>query len=279
MDSNKTLDFSTGLWPYFGLTFGWSLCFWGIAALIGAAPVSFPGNLLLILGGGGPPIAAILLTLRDKDADRRRDYWRRIIDFKRIPPQWFGIIFLIAPLTSLLATLTYKYLTGDSISFPTAAEYLSNPMRLLPFALGILLFGPLPEELGWRGFALDRLQARWSGLSASLILAIIWGVWHIPLFLIPGTYQNEIGFGTVGFWYFMAALIPETILMTWVYNNTQRSTLAVILFHFMTNFTGQFIDPVQDIGGLRLGWASIIALGVIWSAGKNLKGIKKRSET
>jgi membrane protease YdiL (CAAX protease family) len=275
MDSNKNLDFSTGLWPYFGLTFGWSFFFWGITVLTGVSPDSFPGNLLLILGGGGPPIAAILLTLRDNDPDRPRDYRQRIIDFKRIPPRWFGVIFLTAPLTILLAALTYKLLAGDSISFPTVDDYLSNPLRLLPFAIGILLFGPLPEELGWRGFALDRLQARWSGLSASLILAIIWGIWHIPLFLIPDTYQNEIGFGTAGFWYFVVALIPETILMTWVFNNTHRSTLAAILFHFMTNFTGQFIDPLQDIDGLRLGWASAIALGVILMTGKNLKGFKK----
>jgi membrane protease YdiL (CAAX protease family) len=267
----KHLDFSTGLWPYFGLTFGWSLFFWGMAVLMGAAPNTFQGNLLLILGGGGPPIAAIALTLRDKDPVRRRDYWQRIVDFKRIPPRWFGVIFLVAPLTSLLAALTYKLWTGEAVSFPTIAEYAANPLGLLPFALGILLFGPLPEELGWRGYALDRLQARWNGLASSLILAVVWGIWHLPLFLIPGTYQNEMGFGSLRFWLFMASLIPETILISWVFNHTRRSTLAAILFHFMTNFTGQLLDPSPDIGLYRLLWVSAIAMGVISITGKELK--------
>jgi len=279
VQQNTKLDFTGGLWAYFGLTLAWSFGFWGLAALAGSPADSFPGNLLLSLGGGGPPVAAILLTLLDRDADRRRDYWRRIVDVARIPPRWFGVIFLTAPLTSLLAVLTHTLLSGEATSFQPARELLADPLGLLPFALGILLFGPLPEELGWRGFALDRLQARWNGLVSSLVLAAIWAAWHVPLFFIPGTYQNEIGFGSAGFWLFMAALVPETILITWVYNSTHRSTLAAILFHFMTNFTSQVLDPAQDIGLYRLGWAVVISLGALWSAGSNLSGKTRRQKT
>lgn len=70
-------------------------------------------------------------------------------------------------------------------------------------ALGLVFFtfwfGPLPEELGWRGFALDRLQRRTTALRASLILGTLWALWHLPLFYMPGTYQAGLGAGTARF--------------------------------------------------------------------------------
>jgi membrane protease YdiL (CAAX protease family) len=88
----------------------------------------------------------------------------------------------------------------------------------------MLFFGPVPEELGWRGCALDRLQERDSALISSLIIGGTWALWHLPLFFIAGTYQHGLGVGTPAFWLFMVTKFPDSILMTWIYNNTRRST-------------------------------------------------------
>lgn len=270
MNDNSKSRSSQELLQYIAITFGWTWAFWIAAALTGQPADSLFTILLIALGGLGPAGSAILLTLKDRDVSHRRDFWQRIMDFRRIRPAWYLVIFLTAPLISLLAVWTRTLITAEPHPFEQALTLLSRPLSLLPLILTVLFFGPLPEEPGWRGYALDRLQSRWNAVTSSLILAIVWAAWHIPLFFIRGTYQQAIGFGTTGFWLFMAGLIPETILMTWIYNNTKRSTLSAILFHFMTNFTGQFLDPAQGIAVFRLAWAAGIALAVMVIFGRNL---------
>ena len=119
-------------------------------------------------------------------------------------------------------------------------------MEILPFAIFILIFGPLPEELGWRGYALDGLQARYNALISSLILGLIWALWHVPLFFMNGTWQHDkLGFATVDFWTFVFGTVIISILFTWIYNNTNRSTLSAILFHFVINFSGELFSPTE----------------------------------
>ncbi len=259
----------SGSLRYFALTLGWTTAFWGIAAVAGLSSAGLPGLLLLFLGGLGPALAAILLIWREGDA-ARRDFWQRIVDFRRIGPAWYAVIFLTVPVVSFLAIGTRLLVTGQGYDFAPALGLLGRPLTLLPLIGTTFLFGPLPEELGWRGYALDRLQARCNGLTASLILAAAWAVWHVPLFFIPDTYQQALGFGTAAFWLFMAEIFPYTLLMTWVYNRTGRSTLSAILFHFMINFSGQFLDPAQGFGVYRLAWATLFALMVILLSGEGL---------
>jgi membrane protease YdiL (CAAX protease family) len=259
---------------FFAITFSWTWLFWMAAALIGQ-PIDSAVTIFLIgVGGVGPAGSAIVLTLRDGDKVRRRDFWQRLVDVRRVRLKWAAIIFLTVPLTSLLAVWTRTVFTGQAYAFEQARTLLSNPIGLPVLVLTTFFFGPLPEEPGWRGYALDRLQSRWNAVIASLVLATVWALWHLPLFFIPGSYQQEIGFGTAGFWLYMGGVFPETILMTWIYNNTQASTLSAIMFHFMINFSGNFIDITQGLAPYRLGWSTLIAVLVILSFGKNL--VKQR---
>jgi membrane protease YdiL (CAAX protease family) len=108
-----------------------------------------------------------------------------------------------------------------------------------------LVVGPLAEELGWRGFALDGLQSKWSALVSSLVLGIFWWLWHFPLFFTIGMIQSEWGIGSLTFWTFTASVLAQAVLYTWVYNNTRRSILAAILLHFMSNSTLNLLLPIS----------------------------------
>jgi membrane protease YdiL (CAAX protease family) len=89
--------------------------------------------------------------------------------------------------------------TGRGIPFfPYLAALAARPLLvlLLPvIALQVALLRPLSEELGWRGYALDALQARWSALASSLVVGFFWSMWHVPLFFIPdgGGFYYEWG--------------------------------------------------------------------------------------
>jgi len=237
-------------WRFFILALGISWFFWIWVILLGWNVMAFPAIVLGAFGLFGPAIAEIILIYCARDKDERRDYWQRVFDIRRIGKRWHLIIWLTFPALNTLALLL-SVLAGSSWSeFETARNLLSEPWRIFPFAIFILLYGPLPEELGWRGYALDGLQARYNALLSSLILGAIWALWHLPLFFMKGQWQHDVlKFGTLDFWTFIFSPIFLSILFTWIYNNTNRSTLSAILFHFMCNFSGNLI-PLTEQGRL-----------------------------
>jgi membrane protease YdiL (CAAX protease family) len=126
----------------------------------------------------------------------------------------------------------------------------------------------LAEEPGWRGYALDRLQALYSALGASLLLGVIWALWHLPLFFIEGTYQNLLGPGSWQFWLFFVAILPGSVTYTWIYSNTCRSVLAVILFHSFGNAAGELlsIEGAEQVAAFVSGLVLAVLVTVLWGA-------------
>jgi membrane protease YdiL (CAAX protease family) len=105
---------------------------------------------------------------------------------------------------------------------PTATLITSAPTMLMLFAIRLVnpLDGPIQEELGWRGFALPRLQERHLPLVASAILGVLVVIWHVPLILL-GMLPAYALFGTFAF----------TIVFGWLFNNTQGSVLMTLIAH------------------------------------------------
>lgn len=256
----------TSPWPYFALTLGWSGLFYSLAALVSQRWPTGPAALFHALGGIGPILAAVVLLYRYGNSSERRDFWRRIVDFRRIPGRSYAVIFLLVPLATGLSALLAIALGGWGIRLEAAARFIDQPLAIIPFALFVLIFGPLPEEPGWRGYALDRLQLRRNALAASLIVGTLWALWHLPLFFVDGSYQHSLGFGTLSFWVYMLDKLPDAVLYTWIYNNTSRSTLAAILFHFMANFVGELflLSPQANLIQFLLWSAVAVAVVLHW---------------
>jgi membrane protease YdiL (CAAX protease family) len=224
-------------WPFFVLTFVWTWSFWGLAVVSQRSMGEFPVPLLVALGGVGPMVAGIALTYLTREKDYQHEYWKRVFDLKRISFGWLAVTLLTVPLLTTLA-IVLNLLSGGNGAF-LEPRFRANLLSILPFAVFTLFFGPVPEELGWRGYALDGLQAKYNALVSSLILGVLWTIWHVPLFFIPKSYQSGLLFGTIPFWWYMLDKTFQSVLMTWIYNNTGRSTLTAILFHFMVNFMGE----------------------------------------
>ena len=227
---------------YFSFTVGWSWLFLLAAALCAPGTEPFVVTVLRVLSGVGPALAGIALIYLTKGRDGRRDYWRRAIDFRRIGGRWYAVVFLTVPLLTALSALIDILFGGQGIGLEAAADLVGRPLMILPYLAFILFFGPVPEELGWRGYALDRMQAKWSALTSSLVLGAVWAIWHLPLFFVENTYQYNLEFGTLRSWIYLTSIITQALVITWIYNNTQRSTLSAILFHFMTNLVGELFE-------------------------------------
>ena len=227
----------TSVWHYFGLVYLWSWLCLIPAVLLGLVADEPLVVILRILAGIGPMVVAVGLVIWTQEAQARREYWQRLLDPRRIRLVWYFIILLVVPLLTGVAAATDRILGGVGASLE--ARFQANIWGVLPLAILTIFFGPLPEEMGWRGYALDRLQERRSALRSSLILGGIWALWHLPLFFIAGTYQHGLGFGTARFWVFMLTIPSQTIFFTWIYNHNNCSTLSAVLFHFMINFVGE----------------------------------------
>ena len=273
---------SANPWRFFLLALGISWFFWAWVILQNWHVWSFPAVLFGAMGLFGPALAEIVLIARSHVPEEWRDYWQRVFDFGRIGGRWHLVIWLTFPAINGLAILL-NALAGTPIpAFDTASALLSQPWRILPFAAFILVFGPLPEELGWRGYGLDGLQARYNALASSLILGTVWSLWHLPLFLMRGTFQHDVlKFGTFDFWSFLAGPVITSILFTWIYNNTHRSTLSAILFHFMANFTGELIPLGGSARMISLLLTTLLAIIVVLFFGpqtltRHRRGVKAR---
>lgn len=122
------------------------------------------------------------------------------------------------------------------------------------------VFGGL-EEIGWRGYAQESLQRRFSVLTASLIIGIFWAFWHLPLFFMQGTYQEGLGVGTTAFWAFNAAIIVGSPIYAWLYNRSGKIIFAAVFYHALGNVMGEIITDVDVV--YNVGVEAFIALLLI----------------
>ena len=163
----------------------------------------------------------------------------------RVGLPWY-VIALGLPTVLSIATAGLSYLLGASKSIQVGA------LTVLELVLFVLVVG---EELGWRGYALPLLLEKRSAVTASLILGVLWALWHLPTFVVPGTPQYGLPLAA-----FVLLTIEYSILMTWVFLHTLGSVLIATLFHGAINLSqGMFLGGVD---GASRYWLLSIVYGV-----------------
>lgn len=278
--SSKPLTRSSDLWLFFALTYLISWSCWGSLIIFGipggsvhpdAPPPPPLGLILLGVGILSPSIASLILTWRAGGLAGLRDLWRRMTQFNL---GWgpYLVIFAVPLLTSLVRVVVQMLRGGSFQSSPLLAQ----PGLLVAFTVQTFLFGPLMEEPGWRGFALDRLLARWGFLPASLVLGGLHGLWHLPAFFVSGTIQQSWGNPLLEFSLFFIATLGGAMIFTWLHVASGGSVWAAILFHTTSNFGMSFLWTLYDGGmfdrlifglvtialaALLTGWQSVAGRG------------------
>jgi uncharacterized protein len=163
----------------------------------------------------------------------------------RVGVRWY-VIALGLPTVLALAAAGLYYAGGGSALVQMGA------VSVLDFVVFVLVVG---EELGWRGYALPLLLEKRSAVVASLILGVVWGLWHLPTFLVPGTPQYGLPLPA-----FVLLTVEYSILMTWVFLHTKGSVLLATLFHGAINLSqGLFLGGLE---GAERYWLLCIVYGV-----------------
>jgi membrane protease YdiL (CAAX protease family) len=174
-------------------------------------------NPVFLLAVYAPGLSGIFLVWRHYGLKGVGSFLRRLT-FWRAPFQWWLFLLLGIPVIIYAAAAIKGTLDTP---FPFIPWYM-----VFPALLQSLLLGPMGEEFGWRGLALPLLQRRFSPFWASVVLGIVWAVWHAPAFLMSGTPQSAWSFGP-----FFLGLIAITVIMTPLFNASRGSLLIAILYH------------------------------------------------
>jgi len=199
-------------------------------------------NFFYILHTFGPAAAAyIMFNVVDGKAG-----WlglRRRIKQVRAGWVWYAIILLGIPALIMFGLLV---LPGALASFQGLTPKL---LMSYPFVFVLIFFGggPLGEEIGWRGFALPRMQSRYGALRATLLLGVLWTIWHLEDFFTasqgggPGTGLTAF---TSGLPIFFVMVMELAIIMTWAFNHTRGSVFIAILLHASYDAFGSTVQPL-----------------------------------
>ena len=228
---------------FFAATFVWTWAFYTPISIGGHNPYQMPWIILLIFGGMGPSVIGVLMVLFTLDKEARGDYWRRCFSVSRISGPWWVVICFLFPILYGVSILIDITMGGTLPEMTQLRSLIANPLMIPLASFVSFMSGPWSEEFGWRGYALDRILSPLGLIPGTIILGLIWGVWHLPLFFMPDTWHAQIGFGLTGFWMFMLRSVGLALLMSWVYLNTDRSILSGMFLHFTSNFTSQLIAP------------------------------------
>lgn len=255
---------------YFAFVLAWTWGFWSVPVMLGGNPWAMPNVAFIYVGGAGPLLGGLIFTYARGGRAGLRELGARLVDVRRIGPVWWlAVVGLVPVIEAAAAVIAAQVAAAPADVFAPLTENLANPAAFMALAGFTLLLGPLPEEIGWRGFALDALQTRFAPIAASLFLAAAWAAWHAPLFLMDGYYAPFGGSPPPA--QFTYDILLTTLLITWIYNHTGRSVLAAVLFHFLGNFSGEIVAS-SDTGDMAATVLTTLVLAAVIASG----GLRRR---
>lgn len=224
---------------------------------------ALPGFLALpgvVIWYYGPCLAALLTVWASEAGGVRRllgglRVWR-------VGWRWYAFI-VIYPLAMRLTVAGLNWALGGPAPRFFASEFGGSQIpvgNLLLTLLGLVLLHiflrGIGEETGWRAFALPRMQARWNTLAASLLLGVLWAGWHIH----PANFE---AFRSLIGVFVLLNIVAASVIYAWVYNHTQGSLLAAVLFHMTLN-VAQWVAPTFDVNGSESVGIAAIQSAVVW---------------
>lgn len=245
---------------FFLLAFVISWLYWLPFTLdhFGWLPSSLPEPVITLAGLGalGPGLAALILVFLRARWTGVRALLESLGD-RRVGWRWVAAATLVYPALLLLVAGLHNLLAAEPSLEPQPVSVANLPVLAL-----ILLLTVLGEEIGWRGYALPRLQGHWNALWSSLILGTVGTLWHVPFWFLQPTFV-QYGWGYFALnW---AWILAVTIFITWLTNNTGNGLLLAVLFHWSFNMvsvgfiqvTG-FIVPYLVL--IAFSWAIAVVL-------------------
>jgi CAAX protease family protein len=169
----------------------------------------------------------------------------------RVSPLWY-VIAVLGPF--VMTSLAAATVVATGAPSPDWGAYTDWPGLLATLVSTIVIVGVF-EELGWRGFALPRMQRDHTALWAAIVLGAIWSLWHMPELVSNPTEREPAPF--------LIAVVAWSVLLAWIYNSTRGSLLLVVLFHAATNTSLKFLMPTFEARYHAVAWWAVAGVSVL----------------
>ena len=236
-------------WKYFVLTFAYSWIIW-IPSVLDGIGIDLPFNVAgyatvaVVIGAFAPLLAAITLIGRVEGWAGIKAFFKRAIDFRVKPIYIF--IALALPLVIHIISHYFALAVGLDVARTLFPDEISvSPVLLaIPYFFLMLVIGGGQEEFGWRGYAQEPLQENFGVIPASLIIGLIWGFWHLPLWFMAGDLHSAYSFVA-----FVLMTTSISLIYGWLYNTSGKKLLVVLIFHAMNNTAAPLIPFLHGIEG------------------------------
>jgi CAAX protease family protein len=210
----------------------------------GIGPFNIPeglSNVVRLLGVLMPAVAALVLTSRAAGRGGVRNLLGRLAIW-RVGWNWWAAAVLVQPVLVVVAGVVYNRFWGN----PAVIVQPLGAVAAFVISTIFLAIASLGEEIGWRGVALPGLQSDRSALNASLILWFLWGIWHIPFWLLLDSF-DQFGWSYLALNFLFG--LPVTLYITWLFNHSRSSVLLAVAFHLSFNIVNTSIFPVTSNPG------------------------------
>lgn len=236
------------VWTFFLLTFLYSWLLWSPFVLAGIGVLKYSNTLAalrtlaVLLGAFAPMLAAVTMISRKYGWSEVGKYLGQILDL-RVKARYF-VWALLLPLIITAVTHYMANFTGiDNLPNTFLPENLPIPtiILIIPYFLLMLIVGGGQEELGWRGYAQEPLQERFGLIGSGLVLGVVWGLWHLPLWFMPGEGHAFYSFGA-----FLIFTISTSLIMACIYNASGKKLIIPMLLHAMSNTVVPFF-PIMHM--------------------------------
>lgn len=210
---------------FFVFTFAWSWLF-GFAAIYTKVDEPILSVVLSMVSGFGPSIAALFTIIFYGGRSGLITWLRNAVNW-RVGWQWYALAFFIPPLVMLLAQVIH-WVLGGTIPASPVVGYIT--LAIANFGIVFLIGGPLGEEFGWRSYAVPALGTKMGWRTASLLIGVIWGLWHVPWFFTEGTAQSQMPFVV-----FLLNIIAGSVLFSWLFLRSAGSVVPALIAHTSLN--------------------------------------------
>jgi membrane protease YdiL (CAAX protease family) len=226
-------------------------------------PAAVPRGLLLFIGIFAPGFVALWLTGRATGRTGVNALLRRLFDWQ-VPARWYGFAVSYMVVVKLTVALVHRAAIGAWPRFGQEPWYL----MLAATVVSTLVGGQAGEEIGWRGYALPRLAARFGLGGASVLLGVLWAGWHLPLFFFPGADTAGQSFPL-----YLLQVTAMSVAMAWLYANTRGSLLPVMLMHAAVNNSKDIVPSAElnatNPWALSHSFVAWLTVAVLWLCAGN----------
>ena len=238
-DTNKEYKYRPVL--FFALAYLFTWIFW-IPAIFVKENL---GAALMLLGLLAPAVVSTVFVLASGSPQLKKDLKLKLIGFYKV--KWLNVLLAILVFAGIVAaSILLSLLFGQSLNQFSFTEDFSFTGVGIAGAFVSVTVAAIIEEVGWKGYCEDSIGQYMNWFWESMIFGLLWGMWHLPLIFIKGTYQATLMVNPLFVINFFVSAIPMGFIITWVYLTSGRSILACMIYHLVINFLQEKIAMTPE---------------------------------